>query len=123
MEACPDWGETSPEIERVLEWLHSRTYHAFYNSDRIRSLSEQELRDLGTVRLNAHEYLTPDEHSELRAIESEIRRVESGDGPAGVDSTTELDVAWATLIADACDLEAVGDDFEAAETDTDTEVR
>lgn len=112
MIAEPEWGDCSPKIEAVLEWLHSRIYLAFSTSSQIRELSEQELRDLGTARLNAHEYLDADEHAELRMIEREIRRVEAGNAPPGVDDTVELSVAWAELIDDAVDLSAVGDDFD-----------
>ena len=109
--AAPDWGDPKPEVEDALEWLHSRTYNAFYNSDRIKALSEDELNALVRIRLDAHEHLTPDEHTELRAYEKEIRRVESGDGPDGVDSTGELDAAWIMTLAEALeDDEDLGGD-------------
>lgn len=100
--ALVDWGDDcSPQVEGTLEWIHTRLYNAWHNSDRINALDEDELRTLGTLRLDAHKHLSVDEHAELRAIEKEIRRVNAGHGPDDVESTDDLDVAWAELLLDA----------------------
>lgn len=98
LEATPDWGENDPVIERHLEFIYSRIYHSYYASPRVGNLSEEEIKRLAMARLNAHRILDVDDHSDIRLIEREIRKIERGAGPDEVSDTTELDVAWAHIL-------------------------
>lgn len=103
---CPVWGgnaDVSPVVEEHLEWMHSRVYSAWHNDadDRVARLSEDTLKDIVIARMDVHQILSKEDHVAIRAIEREIRRIERGDGPEGADDTTELDVAWVEILAEA----------------------
>lgn len=83
-------------------------FNAWLDDPEIHELDEQTLKSLAIARMDADELLSVDEHADIRRLEREIRRIQSGAGPDGVDSTVELDVAWCRILLSA--LEADGFD-------------
>ena len=116
LKAAPEWGDdedVSPRSEEYLEFTYSRLYNAYNEDERVARLDEDTLKEIALARLDAHRLLETDDHVTLRQIEREIRDVQDGDGPAGVEDTHELDTAWVELLAEAIGV----DGFDDPDTD------
>ena len=75
----PDLSVSSASGEWALEWCHTRLYHAFEYSERVRDVPRDTLESVTSARINAKDRLGDDEYQTLLDIEDDIQRCAPGE--------------------------------------------